>query len=100
MAIKPGMKPLHPGAFVRQAILPDDLTVTDAASILGVSRPALSTLLNRKASLSPEMALRVEKAFGMKMATLLRMQARFDTAQMRQRAGSIEVKAFRYEDAA
>ena len=100
MAIKIGMKPLHPGEFIRQAILPDDLTVTDAAKILGVGRPALSTLLNGKASLSPEMALRVEKAFGMKMDTLLRMQARYDADQMRQRAGSIKVKAFRYEDAA
>lgn len=100
MAIKTGMKPVHPGEFIRQAILPDELTVTDAAKILGVGRPALSTLLNGKASLSPEMALRVEKAFGVKMDTLLRMQARFDAAQMRQRAGSIKVKAFRYEDAA
>ncbi|MFT5330584.1 MAG: addiction module HigA family antidote [Parasphingorhabdus sp.] len=100
MAIKIGMKPVHPGEFIRQAILPDELTVTDAAKILGVGRPALSTLLNGKASLSPEMALRVEKAFGVKMDTLLRMQARFDAAQMRQRAGAIKVKAFRYEDAA
>ena len=84
------MKPVHPGEFIRQAILPDELTVTDAAKILGVGRPALS----------PEMALRVEKAFGMKMDTLLRMQARYDADQMRQRAGSIKVKAFRYEDAA
>ncbi|PHR19138.1 MAG: addiction module antidote protein, HigA family [Sphingopyxis sp.] len=100
MAIKIGMKPVHPGEFIRQAILPDELTVTDAAKILGVGRPALSTLLNGKASLSPEMALRVEKAFGVKMDTLLRMQARFDAAQMREREGSIKVAAFRYEDAA
>lgn len=100
MAIKTGMKPVHSGAFIRQAILPDELTVTDAAKILGIGRPALSTLLNGKASLSLEMALRVEKAFGAKMDTLLRMQARFDTAQMRQRAGSIKVRAFRYDDAA
>ena len=100
MAIKIGMKPVHPGEFIRQAILPDELTVTDAAKILGVGRPALSTLLNGKASLSPEMALRVEKAFGVKMDTLLRMQARYDAALMRERAGSIKVKTFRYEDAA
>lgn len=100
MASKAGMKAVHPGEFIRQAILSDELTVTDAAKILGVGRPALSTLLNGKASLSPEMALRVEKAFGVKMDSLLRMQARFDAAQMRQRARSIRVKAFRYEDAA
>ncbi|MDM8009727.1 MAG: HigA family addiction module antitoxin [Parasphingorhabdus sp.] len=87
MAIKIGMKPVHPGVFIRQAILPDELTVTDAAKILGVGRPALSTLLNGKASLSPEMALRVEKAFGVKMDTLLRMQARYDAALMRERGG-------------
>lgn len=83
MAIKIGMKPAHPGEFIRQAILPDALTVTDAAKILGVGRPALSSLLNGKSSLLPEMALRVEKAVGVKMDTLLRMQARFDAAQMR-----------------
>ncbi|MBQ0770980.1 MAG: HigA family addiction module antidote protein [Sphingomonadales bacterium] len=86
MAIKTGMKPVHPGEFIRQAILPDELTVTDAAQILGVGRPALSTLLNGKASLSPEMALRLEKAFGVKMDTLLRMQARYDAAQIQKNA--------------
>lgn len=57
MAIKIGMKPVHPGEFIRQAILPDELVVTDAAKIFGVGRPALSTLLNGKASLSPKTAL-------------------------------------------
>ena len=70
------MKPAHPGAFIRREIVePLGLTVTRAAEALGVTRPALSALLNRRASLSPEMALRVEKAFGVKMDTLLRMQA-------------------------
>lgn len=94
MAIKIGMKPVHPGEFIRQAILPDELTVTDAAKILGVGRPALSTLLNGKASLSPEMALRIEKAFGVKMETLLRMQARYDAQQMRRHENDIVVKRF------
>jgi len=75
-------------------VLPDDLSVTDAAEALGVGRPALSQLLNEKAALSPEMALRFEKAFGVKMDTLLRMQARYDAWQMRTRAGRIKVKPY------
>ena len=62
--------------------------------MLGVGRPALSILLNEKASLSPEMALRVEKAFGVKIDTLLRMQARFDAEQVRERENDILVDKF------
>ena len=94
MAIKVGMKPLHPGGFIKRSVLPDDLSVTDAAEVLGVGRPALSNLLNEKASLSPEMALRIEKAFGVKMDTLLRMQARYDAFQMREREKDIHVSRF------
>jgi antitoxin HigA-1 len=94
MAIKIGMKPPHPGGFIKRSVLPDDLSVTDAAEVLGVGRPALSNLLNEKASLSPEMALRVEKAFGVKMDTLLRMQARYDAYHMRVREKEIAVEKF------
>ncbi|MEM7464010.1 MAG: HigA family addiction module antitoxin [Pseudomonadota bacterium] len=94
MAIKVGMKPPHPGGFIKRSILPDDLSVTEAAEVLGVGRPALSNLLNEKASLSPEMALRVEKAFGVKMDTLLKMQARYDAEKMRERESDIKVKKF------
>lgn len=94
MAIKIGMKPPHPGGFIKRSILPDEMSVTDAAKVLGVGRPALSNLLNEKASLSPEMALRVEKAFGVKMDTLLRMQARFDANTMRQHEADIMVERF------
>jgi len=94
MAIKVGMKPVHPGGFVKRSVLPDDLSVTAAAKVLGVGRPALSNFLNEKASLSPEMALRVEKAFGVKMDTLLRMQARYDTYHMRQREREISVNRY------
>ncbi|MEM9278251.1 MAG: HigA family addiction module antitoxin [Pseudomonadota bacterium] len=96
MAIKIGMKPPHPGGFIKRSILPDDLSVTDAAKVLGVGRPALSNLLNEKSSLSPEMALRVEKAFGVKMDTLLRMQARFDAEQMREKENDILVDRFKH----
>jgi len=91
MAIKIEMAPPHPGGFIKRSVLPDDLTVTAAADALGVGRPALSNLLNENASLSPEMALRMEKAFGVKMDTLLRMQARYDAYYMRQREMEIDV---------
>jgi addiction module HigA family antidote len=94
MAIKIRMKAVHPGGFIKRSVLPDDLTVTAAAKALGVGRPALSNLLNERASLSPEMALRVEKAFGVKMDTLLRMQTRYDAYHMRQRESEITVSKF------
>ncbi len=94
MPIKVGMEAVHPGGFIRRSVLPDDLSVTAAADALGVGRPALSNLLNEKASLSPEMALRVEKAFGVKMDTLLRMQARYDAYHMRQRETEITVNRY------
>src|ERR671918_2655063 len=95
---KVGMKPPHPGSFIREEVLDElGLSVTKAAEILGVRRATLSDLVNGHASLSPEMALRVEKAFGVSMDTLLRMQAWHDSHTMRERAGEIEVK--RYEPA-
>ena len=94
MTININMEPVHPGSFIRHAVLPDDLTVTEAANRLNVGRPALSTLLNQNASLSPEMALRVEKAFGVNMETLLRMQTRYDAYHVRQRAEDINVDPY------
>ena len=95
---KGGMSPCHPGEFIREEILHElRLPVTRAAEILGVRRATLSDLVNGKAALSPEMALRIEKAFGVSMDTLLRMQAWYDSHAMRQRAGEIDVK--RYEPA-
>ncbi len=91
-----GMKPPHPGSFVREEILDElNLSVARAAEILGVRRATLSDLVNEKAALSPEMALRIEKAFGVSMDTLLRMQAWHDGHAMREREGQIDVK--RYE---
>lgn len=94
MAIKIGMEPVHPGGFLKRSVMPDDLSVTDGAKVLGVGRPALSQLLNEKVSLSPEMGLRFEKAFGIKMDTLLRMQARYDAHHMRQREADIAVQRY------
>ncbi len=91
MAIEIGMEPVHPGGFVKRSVLPDDLSITAAAAVLGIGRPALSNFLNEKASLSPEMALRLEKAFSVKMDTLLAMQTRYDAYHMRMREAEIRV---------
>jgi addiction module HigA family antidote len=76
--------PPHPGPFIRTEILdPLTLDVSAAAAVLEVTRPTLSKLLNGRADLSPEMALRLEQAFGVSMDTLLRMQIAYDIAQTR-----------------
>ena len=98
MAASTGIRmknPAHPGGFVRHEIIePLALSVTAAARALGVTRPALSALLNERAHLSPEMALRIEKAFGVSMDTLMRMQNSYDIAQARKREGEIDVARF------
>jgi addiction module HigA family antidote len=93
---KIGMAPPHPGEFFRHEILAElNLNVGEAAEVLGVRRATLSDLINGNAALSPEMALRMEKAFGLDMETLLRMQAWHDAHTMRRRAGEIKVKRYR-----
>lgn len=87
--------PPHPGVFLKEEVIePHKLTVTDAAAVLGVTRPALSNLLNGKSSLSPEMALRFEKAFGTNMETLLKMQMSYDMALIRAKEDRIQVKRY------
>ena len=87
--------PPHPGCFIRDEIIePLNLTVTAAARALGVSRPAISNLLNGHADLSGEMAMRIEKAFGVNMDTLLRMQLSYDIARTRQNEKKIKVKRY------
>ena len=89
----PMKNPPHPGDFIRTEIVqPAGLSVTAAAAALRVSRPAPSSLLNGKADLSGDMALRIEKAFGVKMDTLMRMQASYDIAQTRKREKKIHVR--------
>jgi addiction module HigA family antidote len=88
--------PPHPGDFIRTEIIhPAGLSVTAAAVVLQVSRPALSSLLNGSAGLSGDMALRIEKAFGVKMDTLMRMQAAYEIARTRAREKNIRVRRFR-----
>jgi addiction module HigA family antidote len=88
--------PAHVGGFVKSEIIePLGLSVTAAAKALGVTRAALSAVLNERAQLSPEMALRIEKAFGVSMDTLMRMQNSFDIAQARRREREIKVAPFK-----
>ena len=91
--------PPHPGEIIREECLePLGLTVTEAAAGLGVSRKALSELLNGRAGVSPEMAIRLEKAFGSTAETWLRMQLHFDLWKAQQREAEITVVRFEPKD--
>ena len=80
----PMYNPPHPGEVIRTEIIAGNgLSVTEAARALGVSRQALSGLLNGKVVLSGDMALRIEKAFGPKLETLMGMQSAYDIFQAR-----------------
>ena len=87
---------VHPGDWLRSEIVePHGLSVTDAARHLGVTRQAMSSLLNARAGLSADMAIRFEKAFGVKADTLLRMQAAHELAQARANENAIRVERFK-----
>ncbi len=89
----PMKNPPHPGLSVRHDCLePLGLTVTDAAKRLGVSRKQLSDLVNGHAGISPEMAIRLDKAFGGGAETWLRAQMAYDLAQAMKKARKIKVK--------
>ena len=98
--LKMGMPPVHPGEFIRAEILDElRLSITRAAKILGVRAATLSDLVNEKASLSPEMAMRIELAFAVKASLLLRMQALYDAMMIRARAGQLNVRRYKPERA-
>ena len=85
--------PAHPGEVIRAACLsPLALTVTAAADALGVTRKALSDLLNGHSGVSPDMAIRLEKVFGSTADAWLRMQMQRDLWEARQRSESIKVR--------
>jgi addiction module HigA family antidote len=85
--------PPHPGLSVRHDCIEAlDLTITEAADILGVTRQALNNVVNGKSGISPEMAIRLDKAFGGGAETWLRLQMAYDLAQARQHEGEIKVK--------
>lgn len=90
MAMK---NPPHPGAVIRELCLdPMGLSVTAAAEALGVSRKALSELLNGHSGISPEMAVRLSKAFGGSTESWLKQQMRYDVARAEAKAGEIKAK--------
>lgn len=92
MAMK---NPPHPGGLIRREVIePLGLSVSAAADVLGVSRQSLSLLLNERTNLSPQMALRIEKAFGPRMDHLLRMQLAYDVAQARDHSDEIHVSRY------
>jgi addiction module HigA family antidote len=87
--------PPHPGRIVRQECIEAlGLTVTAAAKGLGVTRKALSELVNGKSGISPEMAVRLSKAFGSSPELWLGLQMDFDLAQLRTKSGKIKVQKF------
>jgi addiction module HigA family antidote len=89
----PMKTPPHPGLSVRHDCLePLGLNVTEAAKRLGVSRKQLSDIVNCRAGISPEMAIRLDKAFGGGAETWLRLQAAYDLAQAMKRADEIKVE--------
>jgi addiction module HigA family antidote len=95
------LNPVHPGCFLRTEIIAaHGLSVTDAAKVLRVSRPTLSSLLNARADLSGDMALRFEKAFGVDMETLMRMQNSWNIARTRSREKKIRVERYQPRSAA
>jgi addiction module HigA family antidote len=88
MAMK---NPPHPGRSIKDACLePLGLSVTEGAKILGVSRQALNNVVNGKAAISPEMAVRLSKAFGSTPETWLQMQLNYDLARVRQKKISVK----------
>ena len=88
--------PPHPGGIVRRQCLdPLGLSITKAAGVLGVTRQALSELVNAKAGISVDMSIRLSKAFGSTPETWLGMQMAYDLWQARDRERSIKVKRFK-----
>jgi|SRR5450432_2140341 addiction module HigA family antidote len=91
----PMKNPPHVGQVIWHGVLePLGLSITKVASILDVRRATLSDLINCKAALTAEMALRIHKAFGPDVDHLLRMQVAYDVAQVRKRAKQIKVKRY------
>jgi len=91
---KESEKPEHPGTFIREHFIPKDMSVTEAAKKLGVGRPALSNLLNGNSSLSPTMALRLEKSFGFDRQKLIELQSEFDSHNRRGIEKTVAARAY------
>lgn len=90
----PMKNPCHPGELIKADIDELGLSVVDAAKGLGISRQQLHSVIAGRASVTPEMALRLEKAIGSTADTWLRMQGNYDLAQIRKRGALLKVKRF------
>ncbi len=90
----PMKEPPHPGLSVRHDLEPLGLSVTEGARVLGVTRQTLNNVVNGKAGISPEMAIRLDKAFGGTAEGWLALQTAFDLAQARKKEPSIMVKRY------
>jgi len=91
----PMKKPPHPGRSIKDACLkPLGLTITEGAAILGVARHTLSRVINGQAGISPDMAIRLEKAFGGSADTWLRMQAAYDLALTREHEDKMDIQRY------
>jgi antitoxin HigA-1 len=89
----PMKNPVHPGQIIRHDCLePLGLSVTAGAKVLGVTRQTLNNVINGKSGVSPEMAIRLSKAFGSTAETWLRMQVAYDLAQVRKDESKIRVR--------
>jgi addiction module HigA family antidote len=87
--------PPHPGGLIKTEVIEAlGLSVSKAAEILQVRRATLSDLLNGKSALTPDMALRIEKAFGPEMDHLLRMQLAYDVSETREHAKDISIERY------
>ena len=94
--IRIGLSPSHPGSFIlTEVIEPLGLTIGRAAEILDVRQATLHDLVNGNAALTPEMALRLEMAFGIDLAMLLRMQAWYDAEDIRRRSPPLNIRRYR-----
>jgi len=88
--------PIHPGESIRyDCIEPLGLTITNAARMLGVTRQTLTSIVNGKSGISPEMVVRLDKAFGGSAEVWLRLQSAYDLAQVMKHAHRIKVKRVR-----
>lgn len=97
----PMKNPPHPGRILRDECLePLSLTVTAGAKVLGISRQALNNIVNERAGISPEMAIRIAKAFGSTAQVWLRMQSNYDLAQALKSESKIRVRRYRPREAA
>ena len=93
----PMKNPPHPGTIVKDCLDDLGLSITEAAQVLGVARPTLSRIINGRSAISPEMAVRLSKAFGSTPEMWLRLQSAYDLAQVRQREDEIQVERYQPE---